>query len=414
MPMKLTDHEKRMLDGEEGWATQKAMEIQLQMGEIYGAEKMIPVTSVHMPGVSSTVTGEPACMFVEKMRDTGGKFKVLTTMNPCAVDICNWKQFGFSQETYDFQMRLVNAYLAMGAIPTLTCTPFFEGNAPRFGEHVAWGESSAIVYCNSIIGARTNREGGPGALAAALTGVVPAYGYHLDENRYGQVLVHIDCKLNTLQEYGAMGHAIGIHTGNRVPVVTGLDPNISVDNLRSFAAAMATGGSTALFHAVGITPEAPTLEIAFGSNKPEEEIVVSEEEMRSVMASLSIHHGEPIDLVALGCPFLSLKEIAELAERLKGKKLADGVELWLMAGHAVVQTAKRKGYVDAIEATGAKFMVDTCPDLGHLADCIKALGLRSMATNSAKLSHYIPHLWNLPTVFKSTDECLDIALNGNK
>lgn len=414
MAIQLTDREKRMLDGEEGYATQKAMEIQLQMGEIYGAERMIPIVSVHMPGVSSTVTGEPACRFVEKMRDTGGKFKVMTTLNPCAIDVDHWQDFGFSQETHDFQKRIINAYLAMGAVPMYSCTPFFAGNTPRMGEHVAWGESSAIVYCNSILGARTNREGGPGALAAALTGVVPEYGYHLDKNRKGQVLVNVRCELNGLYEYGAMGHAIGMKTGNRVPVITGIDQKVTTDNLRSFAASLATGGSTALFHCVGVTPEAPTLEAAFGSNEPEEIIDIGREEMLDIAEKLSITKNEPISLVAIGCPQLSIQDFAYFSERLKGKHIAEGMELWFMGCHPVVETAKRAGYVDDLVAAGARIMMDTCPDLGCLKDSIKAMGFKSMATNSAKLAHYIPHLWNLSTYFKTTEECLDIALNGNK
>jgi hypothetical protein len=154
--------------------------------------------------------------------------------------------------------------------------------------------------------------------------------------------------------------------------------------------------------------------MAFGTNKPQEEIVVGEKEMRDAQAILTIHHGEPINLVALGCPFLSLKEIEDLAVRLKGQKVADGIEFWLMGGHAVIESARRAGYVETIEAAGAKFMTDTCPDLGHLADSIKVMKLTSLATNSAKLAHYIPHLWDLPTILLTTEECLDIAMGGKK
>jgi predicted aconitase len=411
MAIELTKREQEMLDGKDGWATQKAMEIQLQMGEIYEAEKMVPIISVHMPGVSSTVTGEPACEFIEKMKDTGGKFKVLTTLNPCAVDMDSWKEIGFNQDTYDFQKRIVDAYVAMGGVPMMCCTPFFAGNTPRVGEHVAWGESSAVVYCNSVMGARTNREGGPGALAAALTGVVPAYGYHLNENRYGQIQVNVKCKLMTLAEYGAMGHAIGMKTGSKVPVITGIDKNVSTDNLRTFGASLATGGSTALFHVVGATPEAPSLEAAFGPKKPELVFDIGEEEMKAAADLLNVHNNEPYGVVVLGCPQMSLDEVEFVAKALKGKKIRSGVDMWVMLGHPVLATARRTGYADIIEKAGATLVIDTCPSLGHFSDPVKNKGYRSMVTNSAKLSHYIPGLWNVPTYFKSTDDCLKIVLD---
>jgi predicted aconitase len=192
----LNEREKKMLNGEEGYPIQKAMQILVQLGDIYGAKKMIPVNKVHMPGASVVVAGEAGTKLTEKMVENGGSFQAFTTLNTGAVDLDNWKELGYSEETYNFQVRLTTAYRKLGAIPCHTCTPYLIGHMPRLGEHVAWGESSAIAFVNSVLGARTNREGGPSALAAAITGLVPEYGYHLQENRYGHILVNVETQLS--------------------------------------------------------------------------------------------------------------------------------------------------------------------------------------------------------------------------
>ena len=189
--MNLTFEEQKMLDGAYGKSVQKSMEILTSLGDIYGAERMIPIKSVHMPGSSIVVAGEAATSFVEQMGENGTEFAAYTTLNTGAMDMDCPRELGFSEETIARQKRLTGAYGRMGGVPCHTCTPYLIGHCPKFGEHVAWGESSAIAFVNSVIGARTNREGGPAALAAAIAGRVPAYGYHLDENRRGQFLIHV-------------------------------------------------------------------------------------------------------------------------------------------------------------------------------------------------------------------------------
>ncbi len=209
--MRLTREEEEMLAGKRGYPVQKSMEILVQLGEIYGAEKMIKVANVHMPGSSVVVAGEAGTKFVEKMAGLGGKVCALTTLNPGAVNFDAWQETGYEEKTYKLQRRLTDAYSAMGAVPCHTCTPYLIGNCPRRGEHISWGESSAIAFANSALGAYTNREGGPSALAAALTGRVPEYGYHLQENRYGHIKVTVTTELHSVDDFGGVGLLGGNH-----------------------------------------------------------------------------------------------------------------------------------------------------------------------------------------------------------
>lgn len=427
MAMKLTAEEQDMLNGKYGEAVKKAIDLQVQMGELYGAEYMIPIHSVHMPGVSATVTGEPACEFIEMMRDKGGKFRVLTTLNTVAVDMDRWKELGFEQSSYDFQKRIIDAYTDMGAVTVNSCTPFFCGNLPRKGESVAWGESSAVAFCNSVLGARTNREGGPMTLAAALTGRVAAFGYHLDENRRGHMLFKLEegWVPKSFYEYGALGHYIGKQVGSKIPVIDGIPKDIGLDNLRILAAALATGGAVALFHVVGVTPEADTLEAAFGGRTPEKVVTVGKAEMEAGARILDKHGDQEIGLVALGCPHASIDQVQRYAEFLKGKKVREGLELWIMVAHAVRETAERNGWRQTIEESGAWMTVDTCPQLGTFRDIVKnrnlvtfkdledpdaGKGRKVMLTNSAKLAHYVPGQWDVPTYFRETMDCLKYAV----
>ena len=320
--MKLTSEEQKMLDGDYGKSVQKSMQILTSLGDIYGAEKMIPVKSVHMPGSSIVVAGEAATSFVEQMGDNDTQFAAFTTLNTGAMDMDQPRELGFSEETISRQHRLTGAYERMGGIACHTCTPYLIGHCPKFGEHVAWGESSAIAFVNSVLGARTNREGGPAALAAAIAGRVPAYGYHLDENRRGQFLIQVDASLSDIADYGALGYWVGTRVESGVPVFTGIPGDVSTDQLKSLGAALASSGAVALFHIVGVTPEAPTLESAFGGNTPQETWTFGESEKHAAYGQLSKQQGQPVSLVAMGCPHSSLNEIIKVAEMVRGKRSA--------------------------------------------------------------------------------------------
>ncbi len=225
--MKLTSEEQAILDGAQGRAAQKAMEILAALGKIYGAKQLIPVTSVQISGVSYANLGEAGLHWLAEMADGYGRAQVLTTLNPAGMDIENWQALGISPEFAENQLRVLDAFARMGVVTTASCTPYLIGNTPHFGEHIAWAKSSAVCYANSVLGARTNREGGPSALAAALTGRTPAYGYHLDENRQPTVTLSVGAPMDENSDFGALGKVIGeileSRDGGRVPLIMGVE-----------------------------------------------------------------------------------------------------------------------------------------------------------------------------------------------
>ena len=409
--MQLTHEEEQMLAGKRGYPVQKSMEILVQLGQIYGAERMIKVANVHMPGSSVVVAGEAGTKFVESMAARGGKFCALTTLNTGAVNFDAWRETGYPEETFRMQERLTNAYHKLGAITCHTCTPYLIGTAPRRGEHVAWGESSAIAFANSVLGAYTNREGGPSALAAALTGRVPEYGYHLAENRLGHLKINVSARLNGIDDFGGLGYWVGKLAGSKVPVFTGIE-RIDADEIKALGAALASSGAVALFHVVGITPEAPTCEAAFGGRKPEQVLEFSGEQLTEAKRTLNKHQGQEVSIVCIGCPHTSIAEIEAIARSLEGKRLHSGVELWILTALPMRALAERCGYTRTIEAAGGRFVIDTCPILSPMAEVAKKKGYSAMATNSAKLAHYAPGQWALPTYYGSLTACMNAAISG--
>lgn len=413
MAIKLTSYEKEMLEGKHGYPVQMGMQIQVQMGQIYYAEKMIPVSSVHMVNASAIMSGEAVIKLVEKMVKHGGKFKIPTTLNPAALDYECWQEMGFSQEIYAAQIRLTNAYKALGAIPSHSCTPYLFGFSPKFGEHVAWGESSAVNYVNSVIGARTNREGGPAALAAALTGLVPAYGYHLDQNRKGNYLVHVGIELKKVADYGALGYYVGQIVGGGIPVFTGIPRDVPAYKLKMLAGALASSGSVALFHVEGVTPEALTMDDVFNRQKPVQVIEYGQKEKEDAVRCLNKNQKEEIKVIVIGCPHTDIVEIKEVADRLQGKKIKDGIEFWVETSLPIKELARRCGFTDTIQAAGARVVVDTCPVHCFEQEFTKRKGFTALATNSAKLAHYVPGMWSVPTYFGNLEQCIHAAMTGN-
>ncbi len=411
MTMKLTLYEQEMLDGQYGWPVQKGMEILYRIGEIYGAEKMLPVQNVHMVNASVSLSGKAAVLLAEKMCSMGAKFKTNTTLNPASVDLDCWRKIGFPESMYKQQKHLTELYTKMGAIPLHCCTPYLAGQVPRFGEHICWGESSAVIYANSVLGARTNRNGGPLALSASLTGVVPAYGYHLDENRYGQILIEVNTDLNEADEYGLLGFFVGEIVTDGVPVFTGIPKNVSLDKLKMLGSALATSGAVAMFHVEGVTPEAPTIKDAFGPNTPEKVIRVGEKELEETSKRLREGVPKDISIVYIGCPHASIHEIAEIAELLRGKKIKEGIEVWVTTGQPIRALAERCGYLSTIEEAGAYVVADTCLVHCLLKEFRDAKGYKAMATNSPKMAHYGWNVGGIPTGVYSVKECIEIALS---
>lgn len=410
--MRLNEEQKAMLEGKRGAPKKKAMEILTKLGEIYGAEEMVPVTSVHMPGSSVVVAGHAGTKFVEDMAAQKGKFLPFTTLNTGACDLSDEKNtIGFPEAKVEMQKRLTTAYEKMGGCPLHSCVPYLAGNLPRQGEHVAWGESSAIIFANSVLGAYTNREGGPTALAAALTGCVPAYGLHLKENRRGQVLVNVHVPLDDINEFGTLGYFAGQICEDRIPVFAGIK-QAGIDELKMLGAALASSGAVALYHIVGITPEAPTLEAAFNGLRPQTVLEYGKAQRDEAYAKLNRTGEDEIQMVALGCPHASIREIAEIAELLSGRRVKRGIQLWVMTALPIKTMAERMGYVKTIQEAGGRIVCDTCVILGPMKEIMERNGLRSLATNSAKLAHYAPGQWDLKVHYGPVRTCIEAAVNG--
>ena len=376
--MHLTDHEQALLTGAAGPAAQKALQILETLGRIYGAERMLPVSSVQISGVSYANLGEAGLEWLAEMAAGGGQARAFTTLNPAGMDVENYPALGIPEDFAENQRRVLKAFETMGVVTTCSCTPYLVGNLPRFGEHIAWSESSAVCYANSVLGARTNREGGPSALAAALTGRTPAYGLHLDENRRPTLGVQIKAAVNTNPDFGALGKAIGeqigTRTGNRVPYLHGL-AEASLEQLKVFCASIATYGGVALFHIPGITPEADR------HAPPEEMLTITRSDLDRAREELSNASPEEVDFYSLGCPHLSLREIQHIAQLLDGKQVHK--EFWITTSRPVKGMADRMGYTDVIEKAGARFAADTCCVVAPIKGRFHAL-----ATDSAKACYY--------------------------
>lgn len=398
--MYLTDEEKRMLDGQSGELTRQCMEILVTLGEINGAEKMMEVRNVHSPGVSYRVTGDAGLNYVVDASKLGC-FRVPITLNTIGIDAANWRQAGFPEDFSMKQLKLLQAYEDMGAIPVCTCTPYLNGNSPLMGEHVAWGESSAIVFVNSVLGARTNREGGPTALAAAVTGRVPLYGYHLDENRKADLCINVEKGLSSKRDFAVLGYYAGMVSGKGVPVFKGLSATQPVENLKALSAAVATSGAVALFHIDGVTPDAVVGKVDLNAG---ETVNFGAAEYRKVVDKFN-YQGD-VDFVVIGCPHCSINEIEQLAALLEGKKVK--ADLWVCTSRLVKLLADRMGFTGIIEKAGGRVICDTCPVLCPTS----SKGYKTIITDSGKLAHYAPGLWNVETALIETSDCIAAAVEG--
>ncbi len=405
--MKLTHEEQTWLNGGAGDALQRAMEILVALGKIYGAKRLIPVASVQISGVSYRNLGPAGLDFLQRWADEGARVRVPTTLNPAAMDLRAWREQGFAPNFAAKQHAVIEAFKRMGVgggDPCPTCTPYLIGNVPAMGQHVAWAESSAVSYANSVLGARTNREGGPGAIAAALAGRTAAYGLHLDENRRATLRVEVKTALRVIPDYSALGAIVGKIARNRVPYFVGLPVQRSnrhwEENLKALGAAMAATGAVALYHVAGVTPETrarPRL-------APDPE-TITVSDLRPGYAMLNDPVAD-IDLVWIGCPHASLVEIALIAEKLKGKRLK--IPLWITCARLVKEAARSLELTPVIEAAGARLIADACMAIAPVRD----LGFKAVATSSAKAAFYLRNLAGVAARFGTLDQCVNAAING--
>ena len=352
---------------------------------------MVDITSAQVSGVSYKTIGDAGLEYLQDLaRDGSGKATINASLNPPGTDLDNWEELGFPRDFAIKQNEIVDAYADLGISKTCTCTPYLVGNVPRFRDHVSWSESSAVAYVNSVIGARTNREGGPAALAAAIVGKTPLYGFHLDENRKANLVVNVSTELKGA-DFGALGYIIGKVVGGGVPYFK-LQNVPNNNNLKTLGAALASSGSVALYHMENITPE---YELA-GEEDVEDIMFISDKEIAETRESLSTTDRE-IDLVCLGCPHASLEEIKEVASVVQGKTIKN--KLWICTSVSVKATADRMGYTQIIESAGGNVVCDTCMVVAPIED----MGFEVIGVNSAKAANYVPSMCGLDVVYDDVE-----------
>ena len=394
----LSKEEEKMFNGEFGEATRESMEILLAMGKIYNAEKMIPVSSAQISGVSYKTIGDATIEYLEGMVKKGARVRVPSFLNPAGMDLENWKKMKIPKDFAEKQLQILEVYKSMGINPTCTCTPYFIGVRPRVKEHIAWSESSAVCFANSVLGARTNREGGPSALASAICGVTPYYGLHLEENRIASIEVIVEAKLKDSSDFGAMGYFLGSKIKEKIPAFKEIS-SASEDQLKSLGAAMAATGSAALFYVENITPEF----VVSGSS---EEIIFEEKDLKEIKEKInSESKDQKPELIAIGCPHASLEEIKTVATLVKGKKLS--CDLWVCTSKFIKEKATKEGYTRIIEDAGGIVVADTC-----MVVCpIEEIGYKVTGVNSGKAAKYLPSFNKQKVVFGNLEDILKSCSN---
>jgi predicted aconitase len=409
--LRLTSEYRAVLDGERGAAAGMAMAVLVRFCAALGAKELLDITRAHIDGC--LYHGQAGLDFVDRLVGLGGKVKVPTTLNVGSMDLIHPELMRVKRQDEDPMRRLMSAHLALGCAPTFTCAPYQTRFRPRFGEQIAWGESNAIVFANSVIGARTNRYGDFIDLCCALTGRAPAWGLHLDANRRGQVLYEF-AELSSAQPasdslYVAVGLLIGEKSGDHVPVINGLPPPQNEDQLKALGAAAASAGSVAMFHAVGITPEAPSIGDAFGGGIPERTIAISEADLAQALARLSnVPEGAPIQAVSLGTPHFSLDEWRRLISLLHRHRPRRNIPIYVNTSRDTLIEIERNGELAELQDFGVRPVADTCTYVTAILRELEGV----VMTNSGKWAHYAPGNIGVTVAFGELEDCVLSAAAG--
>jgi len=408
--MLLSDLDRALLSGERGPAAQMAMRILVRMAELQGAGEMLSISQAHID--STIYLGQASLDFAEKLAKFGAKVAVPTSLNVSGLDECHWQEWPVLADYAEKAQRQMAAYQSMGTVPMWTCAPYQTDMAPKFGQQIAWGESNAIVFANSVIGARTERY--PDLLDAccAITGRVPALGLHLTENRAGQILLRLRDVPAKLQSddtfYPVLGMLVGKLAGDRIPVITGIEVVPAQDQLKNFGATAASSGAVALFHMVGVTPEAPTVEAAFQNTTPQQTFDIDLAALRAARAELTTAAGLLLDMVVLGSPHFSLAEFQQLAPLVQGRHAHPRVQFLVTTSRLMAERAKESRVLQPLLAFGARITVDTC----ILATPMLPKTIKTLMTNSGKYAYYAPGLLSTQMVFGSMSDCVESAVAG--
>ena len=389
-----------------------AMRTLVRAGEIAGAETLIDVGCAHID--ACFYNGQAHIDFAQYLADHKARVAITTWTNACPVSLVDVdiRPSELYPELVAGARRLMDLYLELGCQPVWTCAPYHLPDQPQAGDHIVESESNAVLYYNSVIGARTNKYGDFLDVCAALAGRVPLCGLHLDENRRGEFLFDLENIPETLRNqdvfYPVLGHLIGREAGSHIPVIQGLPPDTSPDRLRSIAASIGASGSAEMFHAVGVTPEASTLEVATQDRTPSEVIVVTMEKLLACRDSLTKATPGPVDLIALGTPHFSLTEFANLLTLTEGRRVSPGIRFYVTTSRYVKAEAEARGWVETLSRAGVRVIVDTCT---YFSPAIVGCRGRVM-TNSAKWAYYAMSMLGVEVVFGSLEECVESAVKG--
>ena len=415
--MRLTDFEKAMLDGAQGEARRRAMDGLMQLGEAYGAEDMVEIGYAHIHAGMAMYAGDVELM--EDLAAIGARVAVPSTSNIANADMVNWRADGTPDPLARLQQRAEAAHAAMGSASTFTCTPYHTGMVPTWNMHMTSIESTVTIYCNSVIGARSNRDGFF-AVYAALTGRYPRFGYHLDENRVGTHRVRIEATLENATDWSAAAFAAGRLVGSGVPVITGLPHRPSLIEFDAIGSALATSGGVALYIIPGVTPPHDTVERAFGGRVPDDSIVIRNADVDAIYDEFAGIPGAPVDLVHIGCPHATFDKIRDVADGLAGRRVHENLQFWVTTSRAVRDLAARSGHVAAIERAGGIVIADTCPMSCHIARTTspdKALEFTptpvgTIVLESSKQAKYVRDVVGCATWMTGTEEALETAVTG--
>lgn len=411
--VELTERDRAMLAGELGEAAAVAMRILITMAGVYGADRLLDIEGAHIDGC--LYHGDSGVDFAELLVAGGARVRVPTTLNVGGLDLLHPEEFAGTAERRAKALRLMECYEEMGCRTIWTCAPYQTTPRPAFGQQVAWAESNAIVFANSVLGARTHRYGDFIDICAAITGRAPAVGLHLEENRRGQIVFDLRALPRQLRSASwllpAIGYLVGQRCGNRVPVLLGLE-DADEDGLKALGAAAASSGAVALFHAVGVTPEAPTLAAALGGEEADEWVEVTGDDLRAGLRSLSTVSVDsvPIDVVALGSPHFSPREFAELLPLVERHPPARTVEFVVCTNRVSLADLKRRGGLERLRSLGVRVVVDTCV---VVAPVLRTPAGGVLMTNSGKFAHYAPGNVGFEVAFGSLAECVRSAHLGH-
>ena len=417
--MFLNDEEKAILDGKKGEGLQKSLDNLVQLGDAFGAEKLVDITYCHYPAEMAIYRGDIDAL--EDFTKYNVKVKVPTTTSTICYDLDDINLTGVPKELAEDQYRVYPLHTKMGIIPTYTCTPYLLGYIPAPGSIITSVESSAIIWFNSVLGAKTNR-GGLFTKFSAITGKTPYMGYLLDSNRKGTHYFKIELKeeqLQTEMDWSLLGFHIGKIVGSEVPVLDlpqEIKNKIRQEWLIALGAALATSGSVTLFHIIGVTPEAPDKKTVFQNTKPKIEVSMNEKDIKNALNDNNNAKNEDVDFVLLGCPHYNYSQLEKVALMLEGKKIKDGLRFWICTMRGIKLQAKWSGILDIIEKSGAKVVCDTCPVESHMrmSTCrqynLEIPNVKRMATDSTKQARYVKDLIGCEVLMADTKKCIELSL----